>query len=314
MKLFDRAIIKLTIIYSAIILLICVGFSGAFFATTTNRFEQAPIARMPVIDDRSDVIAVMHRRDNEIKQQLLTDLIVVNAIVITCGIITSYFLARRTLKPIRNNIESQKQFVANASHELRTPLSAISIENEVLLREKTLTKDQLVSQIQSNLEETKKLQRLTSNLLELSHDDDVVLTKISIKPLAEEAICGMKKTADIKNIRIFNNTKPIQMTVNRKMLVEIISILIENAVKYSPEKSKILLKTEHDKIMIIDEGCGIDDEDLPHIFERFYRAEKSHTTDGYGLGLSLAHHLAERMNLNVTAKNNSNKGTTFTIS
>lgn len=103
------------------------------------------------------------------------------------------------------------------------------------------------------------------------------------------------------------------MKANADALENILAIIIDNAIKYSPNKSIVKIGIKDEKIYISDEGTGISEEDLPHIFERFYRAEKSRTTDGYGLGLSLAQQLASQMNLKIEAKNNKPTGTIFFV-
>ena len=105
----------------------------------------------------------------------------------------------------------------------------------------------------------------------------------------------------------------MNITTNSNALSEIFSIIINNAIKYSPEKSKVSIITKDDDVLIIDEGMGIVEADLPYIFDRFYRAEKSRTSGGYGLGLSLAKHLADKIGVKIAAYNNAGKGTTFVV-
>jgi two-component system sensor histidine kinase MprB len=87
------------------------------------------------------------------------------------------------------------------------------------------------------------------------------------------------------------------------ILSKIIAILLDNAVKYSPAKSRVTVVAGASQISIIDQGSGIPEEDLPHIFERFYRAEKSRTSEGFGLGLSLAEKLADKIGVKIEASN-----------
>ena len=94
---------------------------------------------------------------------------------------------------------------------------------------------------------------------------------------------------------------------------EVIVIILDNAIKYSDKNTTIKIYSKNSKIFIEDEGIGIKEKDLKYIFDRFYRADKSHSTEGYGLGLSLAKHLTEKMKLKISAYNNKEKGSTFVI-
>jgi Signal transduction histidine kinase len=317
MKLFDKAILKLTAIYSGILLIICLGFSSMIFMIASSGLDHLPTMRSPVADFQDDTAGkfrvMIRERDTEVKRRLLMNLIMVNIFVITSGVVASYFLARLTLKPIKDNMESQKRFVANASHELRTPLTAIAMENEVTLRAKSPTKNELSNQVKSNMEEVKKLQKLTSNLLELSQNESVVMKKVDAKKLVDSTITQMQKIAEQKKIVIKNQIKSLKLEANYDMLSEILSIVLDNAIKYSPRNSTVIIKSKQGKIAVVDEGPGISSEDINYVFERFYRAEKSHTTDGYGLGLSIAKHLANQMKMEISAQNNTDKGTTFNI-
>jgi signal transduction histidine kinase len=175
-------------------------------------------------------------------------------------------------------MNDQARFVSDASHELRTPLTAIAMENEVILRDKTVGKKELHTQVKSNLEEVKKLQKLSDTLLQISQSD---------------------KVDDPKEHEL--------------VLEQIIKILVENAVKYDPKHCPPKIERSEKEIKVCDQGTGIAEKDLPHIFDRFYRAEKSRTSSGFGLGLSLAQHLAHKIGAEIVAENNRGGGATFTV-
>ena len=170
--------------------------------------------------------------------------------------------------------DERNEFISVVSHELRTPLTVIQMENEVLLKDKKASRDELREQVESNLEEVQKLQKLTSTLLELGNG------KVQ----------------------------------NREEIIErIVQIFIENAIKYDPEHREPKVVREKNRIDVIDKGPGVDAKDLPHIFERFYRADKSRSSDGYGLGLALAKELATEIGAKTEAKNNKGGGATFSL-
>lgn len=244
---------------------------------------------------------------------LVIALIIIDSSVLVLGACASYFLARRTIQPIQKMAKQQANFISDASHELRTPLTAIAMENEVALRSQNLTKTELTDIIKSNLEETKKLQVLTNHLLKLSQDEPLQLAEINLTDSVNQVVTSLTPIANRKRIAIKNQISPALITTNMDALTEILTILIENAIKYSPEKSTITISYKDDKLSVRDQGIGISKEDLPHIFDRFYRAEKSRTSNGYGLGLPLARQLARQIHLKITAANNKTKGSTFFI-
>ena len=131
------------------------------------------------------------------------------------------------------------------------------------------------------------------------------------------AIERIAKSAEAKSITINNQVRPFTMTTNEDALSEVIYIYLDNAVKYSPSGSTIeIFSDDKRQISVRDHGDGIDAEDLPNIFNRFYRGDKSRNSDGLGLGLSLASRLAEQIGAKVSACNNSSKdttGATFTV-
>lgn len=315
--IFDKAVVKLTLIYTGILAVICLGFSMTFWMTTDNELNRPfqpkhEMIRTEISEDNISII--LKQRNEQTRAGLALNLIVINVTVLALGAIVSYFLARWTLDPIQKNTEQQAQFISNASHELRTPLTAITMENEVALRDSTMTKADLLKVVESNLEETKKLQKLTNYLLNLDQKEEIQISEVDISPAVKLAVERNQALTDAKNIKIENNIKSRKMKTNNDVMENILAIIIDNAVKYSPENTTIKIGIKENKIFVSDEGQGISDEDMPHIFDRFYRAEKSRTSEGYGLGLSLAKQQAESLGMTITAENNNKgKGVTFYI-
>ena len=316
MKLFDKAILKLAAIYTAILLSVCIGFSASIYSTSQRDLPQSILPRAVFrLEVREDVETFIRDRDRAMQNEILVRLIILNLVVLVAGAIVSYFLARWTLAPIQKNMDEQSEFVSNASHELRTPLTVMRMENEVILRDPATTKSDLTNQIQSNLEEIDKLQTLTDRLLKISIAEILPLTNFRLTPTIQGAIDRNLSQATTKQITIKNQVKKTATVhANPEALTEIIAILLENAIKYSPDNSQIIIAHTDHQISIVDQGYGIPESDLPHIFKRFYRADKSHTSEGYGLGLSLATHLATKMQMHLTATNNTpSPGATFAL-
>lgn len=301
----NKAYLKLTFMYASILCFVSIIFSTIIYSNTVNSFNIRPIKSV-----QSEAII---KRDNEIKKEMLFHLIVLDSIIIILGTIGSYFLSKKTLKPIEENLNLQMEFISNASHELKTPITVITMENEVLLREKNHSKEELLHQIKSNLEEVTSLSKLVNILLELARNNKITLEKIKVIDVVNNACDKLKVLSKKKNITILNNIDNLKILANKDILEEVIVIILDNAIKYSDKNTTIKIYSKNSKIFIEDEGIGIKEKDLKYIFDRFYRADKSHSTEGYGLGLSLAKHLTEKMKLKISAYNNKEKGSTFVI-
>ncbi len=239
------------------------------------------------------------------RHNLNKDLAWLNLVALLLGGLVSYWFAGRTLKPIAEVHEVQARFVADASHELRTPLANIRAENEVFLRANTKSTtfdgDDTRELIQSNLEEVQRLEHLSRDLLALSQygQTDLPMEAVDIKLAVDEASTQTKKTLEARSVTIKRQLAAGTVRAHPESLVRLLVILIDNAVKYGPEGGKIYVAgTQYASSYVItlrDEGPGIADKDLPHIFERLYRGDpaRSNTTSGYGLGLALAQEIVQ---------------------
>ncbi|TWP25654.1 HAMP domain-containing histidine kinase [TM7 phylum sp. oral taxon 348] len=256
---------------------------------------------------------------HDVETKVWASLFWINVGILIAGAMASYLLARRTLKPIEKAMEDETQFVSDASHELRTPLATMRMENEVLLRDDEAKKSDYKEQLKSNLEEIDKLRQLTDTLLRLSGSGKLELAAIDASEVVGRAIDRVQATAGVKKITIDNQLgdKSLKLVANADALIEILYIYLDNAIKYSPENSQIEIISDGKKSLAVrDHGSGIADKDLPNVFNRFYRADESRNSEGFGLGLSLASRLAEQMGARVSATNNPSRcgsGATFTI-
>ena len=145
-----------------------------------------------------------------------------------------------------------------------------------------------------------------------------VMKKFAIaRGVPEKAVKKISPLAKKKKIAIKTSIKNGRVKGQISNLIELFVILLDNAIKYSPKKSKVEIYSKHSKnevkILVQDAGFGISDEDLGHIYDRFYRAEKSRSHDGYGLGLSIAKKIVKAHRGSINALSEINKGTTFTI-
>ena len=185
-------------------------------------------------------------------------------------------------------------------------------EIEVALRDDKLPEKEARALLQSNLEEIDKLTLLSDSLLKLAREQKIgpiSTNEVSLEEIAKNAIKGLSTKAKAKKLSFVNELNNIKVRGDQSMLTEVITILLDNAIKYSPEGKSIDIKIsesrEHARVIITDHGIGISEVDLPHIFDRFYRADISRSgTDGHGLGLSIAKQIAELHlgNIEITSK------------
>jgi two-component system sensor histidine kinase CiaH len=300
--MFRSATFKLTSWYLAIIIAVSLLFSVVIYIIATNEvssridnWQTTPLYSI----NKSRYLTFREQQIHQAEANLIFSLAMSNVAIWTLGGFGSYYLARRSLKPIEEAHEAQSRFTSDASHELRTPLASMKTEIEVALRDPKLSKPEMRELLASNLEEVNKLTRLSQTLLQLSRLDHVGLQreKILIYEVAESVIERLDKYE--KRVELTGN-KSLKLVTNKASLEELITILIDNALKYSPEGSKIRMNLLTKKHMvgfeIINEGEGIDAEALPHIFDRFYRVDSSRSTTnikGHGLGLALAKKIVE---------------------
>ncbi len=327
--MFHEARIKLTAWYLIIIMGVSLSFSGVMYFGVNRELErignsqktriQGLIRGYPVSIDvpiGPDFDAIAQAR-----LTFLTTLALINLTIFIVSGLGGYFLAGQTLEPIAKMMKEQKEFVSNASHELRTPLTSLMTEIEVALRDKEITLNDTKNLLVSNLEEVKKMNNLSNYLLSLNKlQDGKLLTKttpVDLKPVVENVVKKLEALALKKKIHIKTNLKNSIIKGNQAALEELVTILLDNAIKYSNSGGKILITTTSKKVLkVADEGIGIPRADLPHIFDRFYRAEYSRNkekTDGYGLGLSIAKSIIDIHKASVRVKSEVGKGTTFTV-
>lgn len=329
LNMFKSATFKLTAYYIALIVAISLIFSvilyqvarGAVVRVLTSQsariYRHYPIFQNdPILHPKTDIEMAEHR--------LIWDLAVFNSLVIVIGGFASYALARRTLKPIEEAHEQQKRFTSDVSHELRTPLTAIKMESEVALMNPSINKQELKTVITSSLEEINKLDTLINNLLRLSRlETDELRSEfinVSIKEVINDSLKIVEPKRRIRAIKIINTVQDHTLKGDKTSLIQLLVILLDNAIKYSPDKSTIKISTSYDNhkfnIMIKDEGKGIEKISLEHIFDRFYQVDNSRSKSdeyGYGLGLSIAKTIAEIHAGSITISSRLNHGTTATI-
>ncbi len=329
--MFTTARITLTVWYLLIIMLISIMFSFSIyniltkeldreFHHITDRYSQQYGPLPPSVNPQLLEPSYLQASEDRVKWIL----IYVNMIIFGVSGVGGYILAGLTLRPIKKMVDEQNRFVTDASHELRTPLTSLKSEIEVYLRGKNHTTEEANAILNSNLEEVNSLQTLSDNLIELaqykkSHQQQM-RTSIFMQDAIAGAVKKVQKIAKQKNIILNIHTQGEKVYADEASLVQLFGIFLDNAIKYSPKNTTVSIQTHQTdgniRITITDQGRGIAEKDIPHIFDRFYRADTSRTkqdTPGYGLGLSIAKKIVADHHGSISVTSAVGKGTTFTI-
>lgn len=238
------------------------------------------------------------------------------------SIIASIYLARVSVKPLIDSMQKQKSFVENASHELRTPLAVLQNRLETLFRKPEATIMESSENIASSLEEVRNMRMLTTNLLNLARRDDGIKAEIAdVEPeFFTTTFANYEIIADEnEKTFVYENHINHNIKTDRTLLKQLMTILFDNAVKYTEEDGVIKFivwsKDRSLYLRVSDNGPGINNEDKKKIFDRFYRVDKARTRQkgGFGLGLSLAKQIADALKGTITVKDNRPKGTIFEV-
>ena len=322
-KLLNSPVIRLSLVYWAIIVTLTVGFSSIIYSSASNELDRE--LRHPAVSDNIGFVQPLNFdafRDSRLQEsqgRLQNDLILLNIVTVVLAGGISYYAARRTIRPIENALNAQARFAGDASHELRTPLAAMRAEIEVVLRDPNIKKSELREILESNLEETNRLQELTEGLLLLARQSNgtLVMTNLDIETVVDKAVARLAKAAEQKQIKLDIKVKPAKLTGNDSALTELLSVLLDNAVKFSPTNSQVTVKGRPEnsiyKLSVTDHGPGIAADQQARIFDRFYQANQSRSDQGFGLGLSIATAIVKQHHGQITVHSQPNRGATFTV-
>jgi heavy metal sensor kinase len=227
---------------------------------------------------------------------------------------------------LESAVKTLSQFVADASHELRTPLAVIRTTAELALR-RARTPESYRDSLQEVAAEAERMTRLVEELLVLARSDaataEMPLAAVDVRELLAEVCDEMRGLAGMRQIRInasygaSHGEAQAVVAGNRPALHRLFLVLLDNAVKFSRPGGEVLLKVENSEsqvsVSIEDFGIGIGENDLPHIFERFYRADRARSGGGHGLGLSLAKSIARLHGASIDVHSTEGAGSRFRV-
>lgn len=227
-------------------------------------------------------------------------------------------------RPMEEAMQREKQFVADASHDLKTPLSVILANNAILAENPDAPVGSLSRWLDSTQAATKRMQQLISQMLTLADverpDAPVALERVDLASLAMRSALELESLAYEKNITL-DTELPEECFVrgDSGYLLRIVSSLLENALKYEPEGGRVLLRLIQEKkktlLFVQNFGTQIPQEDLPHVFDRFYRSDKSrrNDSDSFGLGLAITRQMIQRLGGDISAASSPEEGTIFRV-
>jgi signal transduction histidine kinase len=271
---------------------------------------------------QADFIQIGRPIDDQTRllNQYLTNLLAISLILLLLLGVGSWWLAGRSLIPAQKSLEQQQAFVANASHELRTPLTLIRASTELASRSTPAgeTKE-LMGDV---LQDVDYMSKLVEDLLLLSRLDNnrlVINSKpIQVKPFLDDLASQARLLSEKKGISVEVNSGEFVCLADPDRLRQVLWILVDNALQHTQSGTGIRItgqaKDNLGMIVVNDSGEGIPADDLPHIFDRFYKARNSRSqARGAGLGLSIARSLVEAQNGTIQIQSQHGRGTSVTV-
>lgn len=235
----------------------------------------------------------------------------------------SLFLSKWALRPVEQAWQRQRQFVADASHELKTPLTVILANIEILKSNRADTIDRQIGWVENTETEAKLMKKLVDSLLFLAKADDaktpMIHNKLNFSDIVLGSALAFESVAYERGIIIDTDriSQDIHVAGDEAGLGQLAGILLDNAVKYSEDGGVVTLsltaRQEKAVFSVHNTGQHLAAEDLEHAFDRFYRADKSRSNEGYGLGLSIAKSIADSHHGKIMADSGKERGVTFTV-
>ncbi len=313
---------RLALSYLAVIMTLSLVFSVIIYAITSVQLNR-PLPpgehtqQPPELVERQ-FTRRLEQRNSETRGSVIVSLIVLNGVMLLVGYWLSLLLARRTLAPIERVMQAQVQFVSDASHELRTPLTALMTTNEVALRKKTLDEKKVRAVFQRNIDEVERLHELTDNLLQLTQVDNQQIEKqaVDMAKLVRDTVDRYQPVADKKQVVLDVQVPSVNHVVAVVAVTQILGTLIDNAIKYSPPGSTVVIRLDEQTLSVVDQGIGIAKQNQAKVFDRFYRSDEARTRghgSGYGLGLAIARVVADKNGYQLSVKSELGQGSTFSL-
>ena len=270
-------------------------------------------------------IALIDKTNNQaVLYQLFKSFLLVGTLSLIILFIISMYLTNKSIKPIKETFEKQKQFIADASHELKTPLTIIKTNTSLVLSNPDDTVKNQTKWINYINSQTDRMSKLIDEMLSLAkldaQEDNLHFTTINISKIIESMMLMFDAIIYENNINLETSiSKDIFINGDKESIKKLFSILMDNAIKHTNKNGNLSIKLFIDKnkvkIVVKNTGKGIASENLEKIFDRYYRADNSRAreTGGYGLGLAIAKSIVTQHKGKIYAKSTINKDTSFIV-
>ena len=280
-------------------------------------------------NDSGTFLAFADKSSGDGWQTLAWTLAGVGVAALLVFLVISLFFSRWALRPVEAAWTQQKRFVADASHELKTPLTVILANSSIVLEHPERSVASQSQWVESTQTEAERMQQLVGDLLLLAKLDEgdaanagpsLAHERIDLADLVEGDLLQFESVAFERGVGLESSVEPgVQVRGEASRLHRLTTTLIDNACKYADDGGRVdvtLRKaTRKAELVVHNTGLAIADDDLPHVFDRFYRADKARTRDegGYGLGLAIARAVTEEHDGTIAVTSDAEHGTTFTV-
>ncbi len=226
------------------------------------------------------------------------------------------------LDRLEAGVLARRQLVADASHELRTPLAAMRAELDVSIRDRNRTDSERAA-LASVRDDVDRMSRTVDNLMTLARADDGRLdlhrVDVDLEDLARSAVSPLRALAGAKQVTVVTRGEPTPVVADPQRLHQALTNLVENAIKYTPPDGEVVVSTWHGEheagVTVRDNGIGIPHEEQAHVFDRFYRADRSRSREsgGSGLGLAICYEIAAAHGGRIWVHSEAGVGSSFSI-
>ncbi|MDJ0337957.1 HAMP domain-containing sensor histidine kinase [Cryobacterium sp. PH31-O1] len=309
--MFRRALVRLTVTYTVVQLLLFAAFAVGIYIFVTGTFD--------IDAAESDGAGALNAAEQGFAN-LRTGLLVLYAVLLVLIPLASYLMARTALAPLQRNYELQQRFVDGASHEMRSPLSIIQGELELALLA-TRTPAEYERATQTALDAVDGLTRLTNDLLLLSRGTGVELKKtyelVDLNDLVRHDVDARSSSREDAARLHVHLGQPTVVFGSPALLARAVANIVDNALKFTPPSGVVNVRTDIQNgtcsITVQDTGIGMDDGDLQHAFDRFWRSDQARSRPGHGLGLSLVRQITQAHDGRITLTSKPGLGTTATL-
>ncbi len=259
----------------------------------------------------------------QLHTQIITCLILTPVLLLVLFLAVVLPLSRWLTRPVQQAWDKQKQFIADASHELKTPLTVILANLSILAKHGDQTLNQCAPWLDSTREEARQMRTLVEEMLTLARLEDTQPTAemqmVNLSDMLNHCLMILEPLAYERGITLTDTVEEnLTAPCAEASMSRLMTILLDNAMKYAGGEKRVwvTLAGKHDRweMQVGNTGEPIPPEQLPHLFDRFYQGDASHTGTGFGLGLAIAKQIAEMHHGILTVRSTKEEGTAFTLS